>query len=67
MKRCHDLEIRWIEVVWVETKSKKVLRGGFYRPPNSNAQYFNKINESIDNANIPDAIILKGLSFQHSS
>ena len=31
-------------------KSKKVLVGGIYRPPNSNSDYFSLILESIDRA-----------------
>ena len=67
-RRCHDLEIRWIEAVWIKivTKSKKVLKGGFYWPTNSNAQYFNHINERIDrayNTNIPDVVILGDFNF----
>ena len=67
-RRRPDLEIRGLEADWVEikTKSKKVLIGGFYRPQNSNAQYFNHINESIDrayNTNIPDVIILGDFNF----
>ncbi|MEW8545738.1 MAG: reverse transcriptase domain-containing protein, partial [Candidatus Thiodiazotropha sp.] len=62
-KRRSDLEIQGLEAVWVEirVKSKKVLIGGFYRPPNSNTRYFELINESIDrayNSNILDIIIL---------
>ena len=41
-------------------KSKKVLVGGIYRPPNSNSDYFNLILESTDrahNTNIHDIII----------
>ena len=61
-KRRKDLEINGLESVLVEVsiKSKKVLVGGFYRPPNSNAAYFNLILESIDrayNTNIHDIII----------
>ena len=60
-KRRKDLEINGLESVWVEVsiKSKKVLVGGFYRPPNSNVAYFNLILESIDrayNTNIHDII-----------
>ena len=62
-KRRSDLEVQGLEAVWVEiqVKSKKVLVGGFYRPPNSNINYFNLINESADrayNTNIQDIIIL---------
>ncbi|MCG7875097.1 MAG: endonuclease/exonuclease/phosphatase family protein, partial [Candidatus Thiodiazotropha endolucinida] len=61
-KRRTDIEIPGIEAVWVELKikSKPVLIGGFYRAPNSNADYFNLIRESVDrayNTNIPDIII----------
>ena len=47
-RRRPDLDIGGLEAVWIEikTKSKKVLIGIFYRPPNSNAQYFNHINEA---------------------
>ncbi|MCG8077783.1 MAG: reverse transcriptase family protein, partial [Candidatus Thiodiazotropha taylori] len=61
-KRRTDIEIPGVEAVWVELKikSKTVLIGGFYRAPNSNADYFNLIRESFDRAyytNIPDIII----------
>ena len=61
-KRRPDLEVQGPEAIWVEiqVQSKKVLIGGFYRPPNSHANYFNVINESIDrayNTNIQDIII----------
>ena len=59
-KRRKDIEINGLEAVWIEVtiKSKKVLVGGIYRPPNSNSDYFNLILESIDrahacNTNIP--------------
>ncbi|MEW8544645.1 MAG: hypothetical protein AB2693_14035, partial [Candidatus Thiodiazotropha sp.] len=47
-RRC-DLELRGLEAVWVEiqVRSKKILVGGFYRPPNSNNSYSNLIEESI--------------------
>ena len=41
-------------------RSKKVLIGGLYRPPNSTADYFTILSESIDsayNTNIPDIVI----------
>ena len=44
----------------VNVKSKNILIGGFYRPPNSNAEYLNLINESVYRAistNINDVII----------
>ena len=61
-RRQHNLEIRGQESVWVEilVKSKKILIGGYYRPPNSNNEYFNLISESVDrahNINIADIII----------
>ncbi|MEW8547098.1 MAG: endonuclease/exonuclease/phosphatase family protein, partial [Candidatus Thiodiazotropha sp.] len=61
-KRCKVLEIRGLEAVWVEVtvKNKKVLIGGFYRPPSSNLDYFILILESFDrayNTNITDIII----------
>lgn len=61
-KRRNDLEIRGLEAVWIEVtvKTKKLLIGGFYRPPNSNLDYFNLILESVDrahNTNITDIII----------
>ena len=41
-KRRKDIEINGLEVVWLEIaiKSKKVLIGGIYRPPNSSFEYF---------------------------
>ena len=63
-----DLEIRGLEAVWVEIliESKKVLVGGFYRSPNTDAHYFNHIIESIDrahNTNISDIIILGDFNY----
>ena len=48
-KRRIDLELRGLEAVWLELtlKSKKILGGGYYRPPNSNLAYFNFLEESI--------------------
>ena len=62
-KRRSDLELQGLEAVWVEirVKSRNILIGGFYRPPNSNTGYFELIIESIDrayNTNIVDIIIL---------
>ena len=61
-RRRKDIEITGLEAVWLEVtiKSKKVLVGGIYRPPNSNSDYFNLILESIDrasNTNIPDIVV----------
>lgn len=51
-KRRSDLEIHGLEAVWLEIviNSKKVLVGGFYRPPNSNTEYYDLITESVDRA-----------------
>ena len=51
-KRRNDLEINNLEAVWLEicVRSKKILIGGFYRPPNSTADYFTILSESIDRA-----------------
>ncbi|MEW8186271.1 MAG: reverse transcriptase family protein, partial [Candidatus Thiodiazotropha endolucinida] len=66
-RRC-DLELRGLEAVWVEiqVKSKLILVGGFYRPPNSNNNYNNLIEESIDkafNTNIVDIFILGDFNY----
>ena len=60
-KRRTDLELENLEAVWIEivVKSKKILIGGFYRAPNSTADYFTLLDESIDrahNTNMPDLI-----------
>ena len=70
-KRRSDLELQGLEAVWVEirVKSRNILIGGFYRPPNSNTGYFELINESIDrayNTNIVDIIILGDFNFNMS-
>ena len=61
-KRRKDIEINGLEAVWLEViiKSKKILIGGIYRPPNSSSDYFNLMLESIDrahNTHIYDIII----------
>lgn len=50
VKRRKDLEVRNIESVWLELKlkSQKLLLGTFYRPPNTNNQYWNLIQLSIE-------------------
>lgn len=67
-KRRTDLELRGIEAVWLELtlKSKKILVGGYYRPPNSNLAYFNLLEESIDrayNTNIIDIFVLGDFNY----
>ena len=50
----------------VTIKSKKIIIGGIYRPPESNSDYFNLILESIDRAcstNIHDIIITGDFNF----
>ena len=71
-RRRHDLEIRGLEAVWVEilVKSKKILIVWFYRPPNSNDEYFNLISESVDrahNTNTADIIITGDFNFNMNS
>ena len=61
-KRRSDLELYSVETVLIElqVKSKRVLIGGFYRPPNSDQDHFNLIKESMDkacNTNIADIVI----------
>ena len=68
-KRRKDIEINGLEAVWLEVKikSKKILVGGIYRPPNSNSAYFDLIIESIDrahNTNIYDIIITGDFNYK---
>ena len=53
-----DLEVRDLESVWVElqVKCKRILAGGFYKPPNSSPDYFKLLKESIDRACDTDII-----------
>ena len=48
-KRRNDLEIRGIECIWIELmhNRKHILFGLFYSPPNSDAQYYSNIDNSI--------------------
>ena len=67
-KRRADLEIHGLEAVWLElqVQSKQILVGGFYRPPNIGAEYFNLVVESIDrahNTNITNLIILGDFNY----
>ncbi|XP_053406441.1 uncharacterized protein LOC123527061 [Mercenaria mercenaria] len=47
-----DLEILGLETLWIELtlRNKKLLVGGFYRPPDSNNEYWTLLEESIDRA-----------------
>lgn len=61
--RRHDLEMLNVESVWLEVrlKSKRILVGTFYRPPNSNQSILTDIERSVDLAvdtRISDIIIL---------
>ena len=63
-----DLEINNLEAVWLKicVRSKEIWIGGFYRPPNSTADYFTILSESIDrayNTNIPDIVIAGNFNF----
>ncbi|MEW8542639.1 MAG: reverse transcriptase family protein, partial [Candidatus Thiodiazotropha sp.] len=71
-KRRYDLEIPNLEAVWVEIslRCKTILIGGFYRPPNSPIEYFNRITESFDrayNTNINDIVILGDFNYNMQS
>ncbi|MCG7868583.1 MAG: endonuclease/exonuclease/phosphatase family protein [Candidatus Thiodiazotropha taylori] len=48
-KRREDLEIRGVENIWIELANnhKRILFGIFYRPPNSDANYFSNIEDSL--------------------
>ena len=70
-KRRTYLEVRGVEGLWLEVniKTKTILVGGFYRPPNSNADYLNLIKESIDRAcstSIIDIIITGDFNYDIS-
>ena len=70
-QRRTDIELRGLEAVWIEiqVKSRKVLIGGFYRPPNSNTAYCDLSSESTDRAydtNITDIYILGDFNFNFS-
>ena len=71
-KRREDLEIRGVENIWIEIANnhRRILFGLFYRQPNSGANYFNDIEDSIALAvdtGIPDIIITGDFSFKLSS
>ena len=48
----HDLSIEGVEALWVELKlgKNKILRGGFYRPPDSNNDQWLLMEQSLDQA-----------------
>lgn len=61
-RRCH-LELKGLESIWLEQKLKStvILFGLFYRPPNSNNEILEKIDQSIDlaiDADVSDVIII---------
>ena len=71
-KQRQDLKINGLEAKWVEiiVKSRKILIGAFYRPPNSTVDYFNLILESIDrafNKNITDIIMTGDFNYDMST
>ena len=57
-KRRTDLEVRDLEsdLVELQVKCKRILVGGFYKPPNSSPDYFELFKESIDRAYNTDII-----------
>ncbi|MEW8191406.1 MAG: reverse transcriptase family protein [Candidatus Thiodiazotropha endolucinida] len=62
-KRRVDLESRNIESIWIELTNnhKRILFGLFYRPPNSDSNYFSDIEDSValavDSPGISEIII----------
>ena len=67
-KRRNDLEIRGIENIWIEIANnhKSILFGLFYRPPNSNNNYFSNIEDSITLAvdtNIREIIVMGDFNY----
>ena len=66
--RRRDLEIQSLECIWIEAKlgKTKLLVSVFYRPPTSDNQYFQLIENSISLAvetNIKDIIIMGDLNY----
>ena len=64
-----DLYVQGTECVWVEINiaGKKVLVGGFYRPPNSDANMWDLIESSIDKAKNSSHDLLLALGdFNHN-
>ena len=67
-KRRNDLEIQDLEAIWIEVANtrKHILFGLFYRPPNSNANYYSMIEDSLSLAvdtNISDIIVTGDFNF----
>ncbi|MCG8032214.1 MAG: endonuclease/exonuclease/phosphatase family protein [Candidatus Thiodiazotropha taylori] len=69
-KRRNDLEIGGIECIWIEVANtkKKILFGLFYRAPNSDANYYSNIEDSIALAidtGIADILITGDFNFNY--
>jgi hypothetical protein len=68
-KRHYNLELNNLECIWIELipeNNKHVLFGLFYRPPNADANYSNKVEDSIALAidtNISDIILTGDLNY----
>ncbi|MCW4344426.1 MAG: reverse transcriptase domain-containing protein [Candidatus Thiodiazotropha endolucinida] len=67
-KRRNDLEIQGLEAIWIEVANnhKHILFGLFYRPPNSNANYYSSIEDSLSLAfdtNMSDIIVTGDFNF----
>ena len=63
-----DLKTGWVEYIWIELilKQKHVLFGLIYRPPNSDALYYNYVEDSLHLAvdtGINDIIITGDFNF----
>ena len=69
--RRQDLENNNIENIWIEvnTFKNKFLMGLFYRPPNSTAEFWDILEDTIENASDlnHDMIILGGIGMQMRS
>ena len=67
-KRRHDLEIQDLAAIWIEVANtrKHILFGLFYRPPNSDANYYSMIEDLLSLAvdtNISDIIVTGDFNF----
>ena len=67
-KRMEELEFTGIESIWIEVTMKqlRILVGVFYRPPNSNYEYWSKIDDSIHlamDSRANDIIVLGDFNF----